>query len=109
MRFVIWAVRLVVFVLVLLFALKNTEPVNVGLYADHVIPGVPLIVVMLIAFAVGAVCAVLVLLPASMRRRREAARLRREVARLREDAAARASAPAETPIAPETVAPLAPL
>lgn len=108
MRFVIWAVRLVVFVLVLLFALKNTEPVDVGLYADHVIRAVPLIVVMLIAFAAGALCAALVLLPASMRRRREAARLRREVARLREEASARGPAP-DAPVAPEVIAPLAPL
>lgn len=108
MRFVIWAVRLVVFVLVLLFALKNTEPVNVGLYADHVITAVPLIVVMLFAFALGAVCAVLVLLPASMRRRREAARLRRELQRMRE-ASARQTAAAETVVSPDTIAPLAPL
>src|SRR5690606_35763928 len=100
MRFVIWAVRLVVFVLVLLFALKNTEPVDVGLYADHVIRAVPLIVVILVAFAAGALCAVLVLLPASMRKRREAARLRREVMRLQE-AAARRSASDEAPVAPE--------
>ena len=109
MRFVIWAVRLVVFVLVLLFALKNTEPVNVGLYADHVISGVPLIVVMLIAFAAGAVCAVLVLMPASMRKRREAARLRREVLRLQEEAAARGPAQADSSVSPEAIAPLAPL
>lgn len=108
MRFVIWAVRLLVFVLVLLFALKNTEPVDVGLYADHVIPAVPLIVVILVAFAAGALCAVLVLLPASMRKRREIARLRREVARLQEDAARR-HASDDLPVAPETIAPLAPL
>ncbi len=107
MRFVIWAVRLVVFVLVLLFALKNTEPVDVGLYADHVIRAVPLIVVMLAAFAVGAVLAVLVVMPASMRRRREVARLRREVARLQEASARRPGE--EAPVAPEVIAPLAPL
>jgi len=108
MRFVIWAVRLVVFILVLLFALKNTEPVDVGLYADHVIRAVPLIVVMLIAFAVGALFAALVVMPASMRRRREAARLRREVLRLREEAA-RHSRNDEISVSPEAVAPLAPL
>ncbi|WP_353194459.1 LapA family protein [Pusillimonas noertemannii] len=107
MRFVIWAVRLVVFVLVLLFALKNTEPVDVGLYADHVIRAVPLIVVMLVAFAVGAVFAVLVVMPASMRRRREVARLRREVVRLQEASARRPGE--EAPVAPEAIAPLAPL
>lgn len=107
MRFVIWAVRLVVFVLVLLFALKNTEPVDVGLYADHVIRAVPLIVVMLVAFAVGALFAAIVVMPASMRRRREVARLRREILRLQE--ASRRGAGDEAPVAPETIAPLAPL
>ncbi|TFL13587.1 LapA family protein [Pusillimonas caeni] len=107
MRFVIWAVRLVVFVLVLLFALKNTEPVDVGLYADHVIRAVPLIVVMLVAFAVGALFAAVFVMPALMRRRREVARLRREVLRLQEDAARRPAE--EAPVAPEAIAPLAPL
>lgn len=108
MRFVIWAVRLVVFVLVLLFALKNTEPVDVGLYADHMIRGVPLIVVMLIAFAVGAVCAVLFVMPASMRRRREATRLRREVTRLREEAA-RQHRDEDAVVSHDAAPPLAPL
>ena len=47
MRYIVWAVRLVVFVVVLLFALKNTGPVDVNFYADHTVSGVPLIVVML--------------------------------------------------------------
>ena len=108
MRIVIWAVRLVVFILVLLFALKNTEPVDVGLYADYVIRAVPLIVVMLVAFAVGALFAAVVVLPAALRRRREVARLRREVLRLQEDAARRPADDAPV-VAPEAIAPLAPL
>lgn|SRR5690606_2760941 len=108
MRFVIWAVRLVVFVLVLLFALKNTEPVDVGFYADYVIREVPLIVVMLVAFVLGAVFALLVVLPGSMRRRRESARLRREVQRLQK-ASVRDSDIDNATVSPETIAPLAPL
>ncbi len=107
MRFVIWAVRLIVFILVLLFALKNTDPVNVNFYAEHVISDVPLIVVMLVSFAIGALFAVLVVMPAAMRRRRELKRLQREVTRLNQASASRASSEAQ--IAPEVIAPLAPL
>lgn len=108
MRFVIWAVRLVVFILVLLFALKNTEPVDVGFYADYVIRQVPLIVVMLVAFVLGALFASVVVMPASLRRRREVARLRREVQRLQQ-ASARQPPVDDATVAPETIAPLAPL
>jgi len=107
MRVVIWAVRLVVFVLVLLFALKNTDPVDINFYADHVIRAVPLIVVMLAAFAIGVLFAAVVVMPASLRRRREVKRLQREVARLRE--ASNPAAHRDAPIAPEVIAPLAPL
>ena len=47
MRYLIWILRLAVFIVILLFALKNTDPVNVRFFADNVITGVPLIVVML--------------------------------------------------------------
>ena len=106
MRYLVWVLRLLVFVLVLLFALKNTEPVDVRFYADHVISGIPLIVVMLVVFALGLVFGLLVTAPAVMRRRREAARLRKEVARLQESMRRPVAAEA---VAPETVAPLAPL
>ena len=106
MRYLVWVLRLLVFVLVLLFALKNTEPVDVRFYADHVISGIPLIVVMLVVFALGLVFGLLVTAPSVVRRRREAARLRKEVARLQESM--RQTVPSEA-VAPETVAPLAPL
>ncbi len=107
MRYVVWALRLVIFIIVLLFALKNTGPVDVNFYAGHVLTGVPLIVVMLAAFVVGIVFALLAIIPAVMRRRREARRLEREVSRLK---AAQASAEtAHHPVSPESVAPLSPL
>ena len=43
MRYLVWVLRALVFLLVLLFALKNTDPVNVRFYADHGIADVPLI------------------------------------------------------------------
>ena len=107
MRYLVWILRLVVFIVVLMFALKNTEPVNVRFFADHVVTSVPLIVVMLAVFVLGVVAGLLVTAPSMLRRRREAARLRRELVRLEEKN--RQSAPAPAGVAPETVAPLAPL
>src|SRR5690606_14015207 len=107
MRYLVWILRLVVFVVVLMFALKNTGPVDIRFFADHVITGVPLIVVMLVVFVLGAVFGLLLAAPAIMRKRREAVRLRRELTKL-ESKNAQASVP-PTSVAPDTVAPLAPL
>jgi len=109
MRYLVWILRLVVFVVVLLFALKNTGPVDVGFFADHVIADVPLVVVMLVTFLLGAFFGLLISAPAVIRKRREAARLRREVARLEEKLRQQPVPPPEPALAPETVAPLAPL
>ncbi|HLU00560.1 MAG TPA: lipopolysaccharide assembly protein LapA domain-containing protein [Burkholderiaceae bacterium] len=108
MRYLVWILRLVVFVVVLLFALKNTGPVDVNFFADYVVTDVPLIVVMLAVFVLGAVFGLLITAPVILRRRREAARLRRELARL-EEKARQPVQPQEAAVAPETVAPLAPL
>ena len=107
MRYLVWILRLVVFIVVLMFALKNTGPVDVNFFADHVVTGVPLIVVMLAVFVLGVVFGLLVAAPSILRRRREASKLRREVARL-EDKLKNPNVPGEA-LAPETVAPLAPL
>ncbi len=109
MRYLVWILRLVVFVVVLLFALKNTGPVDVRFFADHVVTDVPLIVVMLTVFVLGALFGLLITAPVVMRRRREAARLRRELARLEEKYRQQPAAHQEPAVAPETVAPLAPL
>lgn len=84
MRFVAWILRLVVFILVLMFAMNNTGPVDVRFYGDHIVSGVPLIVVMLIMLVLGAVLALLVSAPAALRRRREAKKLRRDLGRLQD-------------------------
>jgi uncharacterized integral membrane protein len=106
MRYLVWALRLLIFVAVLMFALKNTEPVKVNFYANYVVQDVPLIVVMLVVFVAGAVFGLLLTVPATMRRRREATRLRKELDRLQ--AVANGTGMPST-LPPETVAPILPL
>ena len=105
MRYIVWALRLIVFLAVLLFALKNTDPVGVTFSGDWAIQGVPLIVVMLSTFILGAVFGLLLTVPASLRRRREVARLRKELERIQ--AAVNPDAGAQTP--PELLMPMSPL
>lgn len=107
MRYLVWFLRLLVFVVVLMFALKNTDPVAVNFYRDFVIQDVPLIVVMLVTFLAGAIFGLLLTLPAGMRRRREAIRLRRELERVQ--AAVNASSVSTPVIAPEAIVPMSPL
>ena len=105
MRYLVWALRLLVFVAVLMFALKNTDPVTVRFYADHLVTEVPLIVVMLACFVIGTIFGLLLTVPAGMRRRRELARVRRELE------LARAAGPQNTSTgpSPDDMAPLSPL
>lgn len=106
MRYIVWVLRLVIFVAVLMFALKNTQAVSVTFFTDRVLHDVPLIVVMLVVFVVGALFGLLLTIPAAMRRRREAVRLRRELDR------AQAQLSGQNPVAslpPEAVAPMSPL
>ncbi|TAL84145.1 MAG: LapA family protein [Candidimonas sp.] len=107
MRYLVWVLRLLVFVLVLLFALKNTGPVNVHFYSDHTLADIPLIVVMLVTFVLGALFGLLLAVPGLMRRRREIRKLQRELHRLQD----RYKHPVvqTQAVAPETVAPLSPL
>lgn len=105
MRYFVWALRLIVFVVVLMFALKNTEAVKVVFYADKSIDNVPLIVVMLSTFILGTVFGLLLTVPASLRRRREVAKLRKELDRIQEAV----NPAAGKSVAAETVVPLSPL
>lgn len=78
MRYLVWILRLLAFVVILLFALKNTEPVAVRFFADYAITGVPLVVVMLVMVILGSILGWLVTLPSLLRHRREIARLKRD-------------------------------
>lgn len=84
MRFVLWIPGLLVFVMLLGFAAKNSEPVTVHFFLDlnwHV----PLVLVMFIFFVGGVVLGITAALGTLFRQRREIGRLRRELGR--EDAA----------------------
>ena len=72
-RYVGLIVKLLVFLLVLGFALKNSHPVVFYSYLDYIWQA-PLIVMLGLAFMLGALTSVLALLPTLFRLRRENAR-----------------------------------
>jgi putative membrane protein len=106
MRYFVWALRLIVFIVVLLFALKNTEPVKVVFYADQSLENVPLIVVMLSTFVLGTLFGLLLMAPSSFKRRRQVSRMRKELDRIQEPVN---PSHADKAVAVETVVPLSPL
>jgi uncharacterized integral membrane protein len=75
-RIVTWAIRIVVFVLLIAFAAKNVEPVTLRFYFDLALQA-PLVVLLFAAFAVGALFGVLALLGTLLRQRRQIALLKR--------------------------------
>jgi uncharacterized integral membrane protein len=80
MRAVLWGFRVFIFLFLLAFALKNTDPVIVGFFFDSTWKA-PLIIVVLAFFAGGAVLGVLSLLGTVFGLRREISRLKREANR----------------------------
>jgi uncharacterized integral membrane protein len=67
-----------VFVVALLFAIKNTDPVTLQFYFDQSWQA-PLVFVVLASFAVGAACGVIACLPPIVRQRRSIAGLQKEL------------------------------
>jgi|AP12_2_1047962.scaffolds.fasta_scaffold162311_2 putative membrane protein len=80
MRFLTWAVRLILFIVLLAFAVKNTDPVTLHFYLDLAWQG-PLVVALFGAVAIGALFGIAATVGTLMRQRREIARLRRELRR----------------------------
>ncbi|HYL88185.1 MAG TPA: LapA family protein [Burkholderiales bacterium] len=78
MRIVAWAIRLIVFLLLVAFAAKNADPVTLRFYFDLAWQA-PLIVVLFVFFAAGALFGVLALVVPLLRQRREIASLRRRM------------------------------
>lgn len=107
MRYLVWVLRLLVFLVVLLFALKNTDPVKVTFFADYTLAHVPLIIVMLVTFLLGLILGLLLMVLNIMRKKREIAKLKRDLSRL-ETNVNHPHTPID-PMAAETIAPLAPL
>lgn len=85
MRYIIWALRLIIFLLVVLFAVKNMEPVTVRFFGEASVADVPLVVVLLASFVLGAIYMFLLTLPTRFSRYREIGRLKGEVQHLQKD------------------------
>jgi uncharacterized integral membrane protein len=76
MRIVTWAIRLVVFILLVAFAAKNVEPVTLRFYFDLALQA-PLVLIAFGFFAAGVLFGLLALLGTLLRQRREIASLKR--------------------------------
>jgi uncharacterized integral membrane protein len=77
MRALMWSCRILIFLFLLAFALKNSDPVRVRFFFDNAWQA-PLIIIVLLFFAGGAVLGVLSSLGTVLGLRREVSRLRRE-------------------------------
>ncbi len=76
MRILTWAIRLVLFVVLLAFAARNTEPVTLRFYFDLAWQA-PLVALLLAFFAAGAVLGLIAMSGTYLAQRREIARLQR--------------------------------
>ena len=77
MRIVTWALRLIVFLLLLAFAAKNVEPVTLRFYFDLALQA-PLVVVLFGCFAAGALFGILALVGTLLRQRRQITLLKKK-------------------------------
>lgn len=77
MRALLWGCRIVIFLFLFAFALKNTELVSVRFFFDSFWQA-PLVIIVLAFFVAGTVLGVLSLLGVVFRLRREVSRLKRE-------------------------------
>ena len=80
MTFLTWALRFIIFFILLIFALRNTQPVSLRFILDHVWEA-PLVIVLLVFFASGAILGILSVVGVIFRQRREIFRLKREMAK----------------------------
>lgn len=71
-----WAIRLIIFAFLLVFAIQNTDPVNLHFFFDQAWQA-PLVIVLLAFFAGGAILGVLSVAGVLFRQRREISRLKR--------------------------------
>ena len=76
MRALTWAIRLAVFVVLVAFAAKNVDPVKLRFYFDLEVQA-PLVLILLGAFALGALFGVAALIGTVLRQRREISILKR--------------------------------
>jgi uncharacterized integral membrane protein len=99
MRIVTWTIRLALFLVLLVFAVRNTEPVTLRFWFDQAWQA-PLVIVLLAFFGAGALLGLAATLGIALRQRREIVRLRRE-ARARPQPQPESQAAAVPPTAAE--------
>ena len=86
MKVIAWLIKLCIFIVLLGFALGNTEPVRMGFFGnDHLAITAPLVVFLLLFFLLGLLMGLATLLPRLYRQRREVARHKRDVDRLQRE------------------------
>ena len=78
MRYVAWFLKLTLFVVVVLFLVRNSDPVTVRYFLGAEWQG-PLFLVLSVTFLAGILLGVVAILAQVMRQRREIAALRREL------------------------------
>lgn len=78
MHYLMWIIKLFLFLLILSFALVNTDPVTVRYYLGYQWQA-PLVLVLLVAVCIGALIGILVGLFQALRLRRQVAALKREL------------------------------
>ena len=76
MRVITWAIRIALFVVLLAFAAKNTDPVTLRFYFDLAWQA-PLVALLLAFFAAGAALGLIAMSGSYLAQRREIARLQR--------------------------------
>ncbi len=77
-----WAIRLIIFVVLLVFAVQNTDPVSLRFFTGQVWEA-PLVLVLLGFFVGGVVLGALSLLGVIFRQRREISRLKRSASAIK--------------------------
>jgi putative membrane protein len=87
MQYLAWFLKLALFVLVLAFAVKNTDPVTVRYYFGGEWRA-PLVFVLLVAFCAGIAMGLFASLTQFIRQRREIAALKRELRQAGKDGGA---------------------
>ena len=78
MRILTWAIRVALFVLLLAFAAKNTDPVTLRFYFGLAWQA-PLVAILLAFFAAGVALGLMAMLGAYLSQRRQIARLERKI------------------------------
>ena len=82
MTILTWAVRLIIFAFLLVFAVRNTEPITLRFILDYVWEA-PQVIVLLAFFTCGAILGVLSVVCLIFRQRLEISSLKRDVSKIK--------------------------